>query len=60
MSVGELSKMSGINVGELSRFENGKMIPTAEQYDKVTAALREVEDRAAGSGSATPPAAVIS
>ena len=51
ISISELSKRSGMNVGMLSYFENGRMIPTAEEFDRVMAVLRDAEDRQANAGS---------
>ena len=43
ISITELSRRTGINVGQLSHMENGRMIPTAAEWDKVIAALRDAE-----------------
>lgn len=39
ISIRQLAKEAGINKGTLSYVERGRMIPTAEEYEKVNAAL---------------------
>ena len=40
ISLKELEERTGINAGFLSRMENGRMVPTAEEFDRVMAVLR--------------------
>jgi transcriptional regulator with XRE-family HTH domain len=65
LSVRDLARLSGVNAGDLSKFENGRMIPRAEEFDRVMLVLdeRALElaqarvQRAAGEG--TPPPAPV-
>lgn len=47
ISLERLARAAHINVGTLSHFERGRMIPTSEEYERVTAALRDLENEAA-------------
>jgi predicted transcriptional regulator len=53
ISITELSRRTGINVGMLSHMENGRMIPTAGEWDRVHAALRDAEGGQATAASST-------
>lgn len=44
VSLTQLARAAHINVGTLSHFERGRMIPTSEEYERVTAALKELEE----------------
>lgn len=48
ISLRQLAEASGINRGDLSRFETGRMIPTGAEFDRVMAAL----DRLMGGAAA--------
>lgn len=41
LSLTNLSELTGINVGTLSHYENGRMVPTADDFDAVWNALRD-------------------
>jgi predicted transcriptional regulator len=43
ISLGRLSKLSGVDKAILSMAENGRLIPTSDEYQRVTTALRQVE-----------------
>jgi transcriptional regulator with XRE-family HTH domain len=43
ISIDQLAKEAGINVGFLSRMENGVMIPRAEEYQRVHSALKRLQ-----------------
>jgi transcriptional regulator with XRE-family HTH domain len=43
ISLNELSRRVGINKGTLSYIEGGRMVPTAAEYQRVMAALRDAE-----------------
>lgn len=46
ISLRQLSRASGVNRGTLSLIESGRMVPTGEEWDRITAALRALtEDR---------------
>lgn len=53
LSLRDLEDATGIYRGFLSRMENGVMIPTGEEFDKV---MRVLEARAAGTLGADAPA----
>jgi len=40
LSVRDLARLSGVSAGLLSHFENGRMIPRADEFDKVWDALQ--------------------
>lgn len=42
LSLRELAELTGLNLGDLSRCESGRMVPTGDEYAKVTAALEAV------------------
>lgn len=54
ISIRQLSAESGVAKGNLSMIENGRLIPTGDEYARVTAALDRLEDgrsmAAAGDG----------
>jgi transcriptional regulator with XRE-family HTH domain len=52
LSLRELSRRSGIAVPYLSLAENGRMIPSAAEYDAVTRVLREAAAHASGDNAA--------
>ena len=52
LSIKQLEAATGIFRGFLSRMENGVMIPSAEEYEKVEAAIAEAMSRRSG-GAAT-------
>lgn len=57
LSVRDLSKLSGVNTGDLSKYENGRMIPTAAEFDRVLEALdRAARELAGNEGTAGVPA----
>jgi len=41
LSMGRLSVLSGVNKGELSLIEAGRLVPTAEQWNAVMRVLRQ-------------------
>jgi len=43
ISLNELSARVGINKGTLSYIESGRMVPTAAEYQRVMATLRDAE-----------------
>lgn len=43
VSIKELALAARINTGFLSRMENGRMIPTSEEYRRVTEALAKLK-----------------
>lgn len=43
VSIRQLSTASGVSRGLLSLMEGGRMIPTAREWDAVTAALNDIE-----------------
>ncbi len=43
LSIRELSRRSGIDKAILSMVENGRLIPSADEYQAVMAALRETQ-----------------
>jgi len=47
VSLEQLARATHINVGDLSKMEHGRLIPRANEYDRVTAALRDAETAAA-------------
>lgn len=47
ISLSELSAASGVGKGQISFMEQGRLIPTGEQYEKITAALRRLTGEAA-------------
>jgi len=53
ISIGQLAKEAGINIGFLSRMENGLMIPRAEEYQRVHSALKRLQQSATIESSAT-------
>lgn len=52
ISLRELSRLAGINMGTLSHIEGGRMVPTAAEWSKVTAVLRDAEARLATGSTA--------
>lgn len=44
LSIRDLERLSGVNRGDLSRIEGGRLIPTSEQWNAVMAALRRTRD----------------
>lgn len=51
----ELERLSGINRWILSLAEQGRLIPTGEEYEAVTAALRQRETDLIAAGTPPPP-----
>lgn len=51
LSMRELERRSGVNRYILSFVEQGRMVPTGEEYDAVMTALRETREAAANAGS---------
>lgn len=47
MSLDQLAALTGINKGILSMAENGRIIPTGDEYDRVRAALTRSQQGAA-------------
>lgn len=45
ISMRELSRRTGINRGTLSYLESGRMVPTADEWQRVVAVLRDAERR---------------
>lgn len=43
ISLNELSRRVGINKGTLSLIENGRMVPTGAEFQRVMAVLRDAE-----------------
>lgn len=41
MSMRDLAERSGINRGDLSKIEAGRMVPTAKEFERVMAVLEE-------------------
>ena len=54
ISLNELSRRVGINKGTLSYIEGGRMVPTAAEYQRVMAVLRDAEDGVSEGSTATP------
>ena len=52
ISLAELSKRVGINKGTLSYLESGRMVPTAAEYERVLAVLRDAEAQASEDSTA--------
>lgn len=47
LSIRELSKRSGVDKAILSMVENGRLIPSPEEYEAVTRVLRDATPREA-------------
>ena len=43
VSITDLARLTHINVGDLSKMEHGRMIPRADEYERVMAVLRDAE-----------------
>lgn len=56
ISIRELSIRSGVNRGDLSKIERGRMVPTGEEYAKVMAVLDKAREDAVESGTASTEA----
>jgi len=52
ISLSELSQRVGINKGTLSYIEGGRMVPTADEYERVMSTLRDAEAAAAKDSTA--------
>jgi len=52
ISLNELQRRSGVDKATLSLIENGRMIPTSQEYDAVTRALREAAAHKPGTDAA--------
>lgn len=57
VSMSELSRLSGVSKGLLSMMEAGRLIPTEDEYGRVTAALDERAASLAGAGGYPSPSA---
>lgn len=48
LSIRELSRRSGVDKAYLSLYENGRMVPSSDEFDRIMAVLREAEKESGG------------
>ncbi len=45
LSIRELSRRAGVDKAYLSLYENGRMVPSSDEFDRIMAVLREAEQK---------------